>query len=97
MTEEMRKQSFAIQKIVIDKGYYDDKPFTAQVHLKGSHSYTPELKLELNEQRTLAIIELISDLLVAGMDAFVSDMLQDARQLAATSTTPLLEGEKVDG
>lgn len=74
----MNKLKF--RSMTISRGYTADSPFRAQIEVH-NHSADIVLKLELNEERTLAIIDHVSDLIVEAMNLQMETFATTARQL----------------
>lgn len=79
MAEEAKARAIMrITSIEINRGYSDTAPFKAKIQVKGG--YGNELSINVNEERTLQIIDIVSDLLVEAMNFEMETLRATAQQ-----------------
>lgn len=95
-TEEVQpRKAMNITRVDISRDTYGDKTFKANVYVNGH--YNNEIKLTIDAERTLGIIDIISDLLLDAMTFEMNNMRDTAQALVEEKRLkelpPPLEGE----
>jgi hypothetical protein len=72
--------------------YQNNKPFRAEIGIKGYNSYNSSLTINVDEQRTLDIIAIVAPLIEQAVQQELMSWAANAHALA-NPETKLIEGE----
>jgi len=79
MTEEAKRNTLEIRSVTISRGWQLNDPFTARIAVVGKDQ---QIEIAVDEQRTLAIIDVVADLIADS----VTNGLEDLRSRALALT-----------
>lgn len=86
---EKAEKMFRVKHVSISRSYSSDNVFVAAVSVDSS--YGNEIKVKLPEERVLALIEVVSDLIIDSLNEQFSNMKDDALAAIAEREQKLLE------
>lgn len=69
------EQRFTIKSISISRGYSETDPFKASVGIKSS--WDTDMTIKLPEERVLAIIDVVSDIIADALSGHLDNMRED--------------------
>lgn len=72
----MEQIGFKITRVDISRGYGDSDPFTAKIYV--NNHYNANMEIKVSEERTLALIDAVSDLIHDALNQSLVSMRQTA-------------------